>query len=335
MSEEITESKAEAPEAADEKAVELVDYEANAGYPHKVYPEIKEFFESRKRAEWIYKAARSARHAERAAFIAEERRKFYADETNMGGEFDEYHITRQWDRAHLFEDGTDPEHVRSDFIAVGARLPAGRRNMNNPNSWDELYKATTHPEVKWIIDNCLGSPSEALIILGYLPATMNELWSFAKDRHGMCDTFDRYMQQAEASGLFEGGDRAAGVKELLALQSYVRRAYGRAYVSELSVHVTRLMKAMREDAAAQVAEAKAEWQKLDEARAENATFNRSRAQLARYERERAQVKAALLDVGAAAGVTDEASDVGASEPAVSISEPLALSARLRVVTVDA
>lgn len=263
MSEEsTTEAK---PTAKAEEKPALVMYEANAGYPHEVYPEIKEFFESRRQAQWeLNKDFATARLA-RAVYVSEKSSAFYADEANVGSEFNEYEAGRTWDREHGGHPDRFAERRYHDFMDSTRTVPTNRSNPENPNSWAILYETTTHAEVKWVIDNCLNNSSEALVLLGYLPATAEQLWEFAKVRHDMCEVFDRYMTQAEAAGIFSGDPSSVGQREFRALQSWVRRELYTGQRSEVARRVSAIMRVMREAHVKELAEAKAEWQGLDEA----------------------------------------------------------------------
>lgn len=263
------------------------------GEERMVYPEIVEFFAARRKAEADYNLATFKRQADRSAYIAAKAAEWYAQGDNEGSSFDSYAAGTEFDRQ--VSDRHEEETRYTDAIQGSRR----NNRRGNPNLWDKLRQdaeAAGHKEVVWIVDSCLEYEHEALILLHYLPADPETLWDLAKNRHDMCQVFDNFMQQAETLGLFTNGKMPAGIRELHALQSYVRRTYGSSYVREITRHTTRIMKAIQEDYDARLAEAKAEWQRLDEARAESASRNRSEAAKAAWERRKAEAEAVKADV---------------------------------------
>lgn len=243
----------------------LVDHEYN-GKQLKIYPEVAEFFRQKKDAERLMYLAYAKADAEYNKIKDEA----YLAHLEGGGD------------PHTWSEGRDGREARQakmdarrvaenayyDAIEPGRMDPQRRRDPENPNVWADLKSKTNHKIVTWMLENTLRSQAhETEIMLHYLPASPDELWSYAKDDHDFCNVFDTFMGQAEAAGLFSDADMAsmAGLKEFRALQSYMRRELYSTTTSEITRRVGKIMSLIREDADKRLAEAKAEWQGLDEA----------------------------------------------------------------------
>lgn len=219
----------------------------------EVYPEIAKFVTSRKEAETTMMKANIARKRERTLFLLEKEEEWYNDPSHGVNTFDEYGVGRQWDRDHR---DANPQVIYENFVSGYAR-----NDSRFENSWRNLREdaeAAGHKTITWIIDHCMDNEHEARIILEHLPATPEELWNIAKDDYDMCGVFDRYMERAEAAGLFKDEELPASVRETRALMSYVRRTYGGNYAPELMRRVKPIIKAEREAA---VADAQVKWEK--------------------------------------------------------------------------
>lgn len=226
-----------------------------------VYPEIAKFINSRKQAERdLYTARRLARRS-RQAYIWDKEDEYHANPAHVEQAFDEYSAGREWDRANRGSTSRDAENKYYDFINASHREPSHRNNAENPNSWAILREeahAAGHKMVVWLIDHTLSNESEATILVKYLPATVEELWTIAKEDNEMCQVFDRYMEQAERAGLFKDDDIPASLREQRALSNYLRRQYGSNYSTDVMGRLKPILNAEREDA---VAKARAEWDK--------------------------------------------------------------------------
>jgi len=243
----------------------------------KIYPEVAEYLGTRIKTERDYhdaitKADRDYQDADMAL------RRKAEDE---GRQYDSYGADRDVQRAARRERDAAYE------VATQARHEASR----------ELLLNSPHKEVKWIAEHCLfanqGSEVEgyAVAILKILPATVEEIWTEAKDNRGMCDVFDRFFEEADKEGVFTDGNPMPGYRETAAYRNYIRRNWGNSYARDLQPHLDRIVKAINDHHREELAKAKAEWQGLDEARAENATRNRSAAQKAAWDTRRAAQEA--------------------------------------------
>lgn len=227
---------------------ELVEYDGRM-----IYREVAEYF----RGEVAVQRAYDDAHRDVTRAWEDAQTAMYRAAEDEGRTFDRYDNAddrRKWTEA------------RDRFREAEQAADTARRNASR-----DLLLNSPHREVKWIAENCLfahqGGDIEghARSILKILPATTEEIWTEAKERRDMCDVFDRFYDQAEAAGLFNGGEAPAGARELMALRNYIRRSYGSSYMREFMPHVDRVIKAVREDADRRLAEARAEWQGLDEA----------------------------------------------------------------------
>jgi len=246
----------------------------------RVYPEVAKFHTSREAALVEHRRGQSLYNRDMQRYVWEKEDEYYADPENAGrpDSFDSYSAQREWQRLPENRNRNRENDERyNDFVSGSARNPDHRYSSENPNSWAILREeaaAAGHKVITWLIDHTLESEHEATILVKYMPASAPELWDIAKDDNDMCTVFDRYMERAEAAGIFEGMDNAftASMKEQMALRSYIRRTYGSGYARDFMARVAPILRAEREDA---VAQAKAEWQKYDEAYAENVHRNRS------------------------------------------------------------
>lgn len=226
----------------------LVEYNGR-----RIYPEVAEYLKTAKQSEWDYEdAIRAADRTYEDSYRALQR----AAETQHG---------RRWNRYE------EPYRSQINELSDARTRAYQAAEQAKRTASSELLLNSPHIEVKWIAENCLfaGQGSEvegyAIDILKILPATTDEIWEEAKDNRGMCDVFDRFYDQAERAGIFTNGEKLAGVKEVAAFRSYIRRTYGSSYVRDMQVHLDRVLKAVREDYEAKLVQAKAEWQGLDEA----------------------------------------------------------------------
>lgn len=226
-----------------------------------VWPEVAEFVRSREAANIAYRMAQTEQNRAMQRYVWEREDAFNAEHPDRYGEFDTYRAQREWQR--LPENRTtltDAEYRYYDFVNASALTPSNRRNAENPNSWEILRKAAEaagHKVIVWLIDNTLEAESEATLLVKYMPATAAELWEIAKDDNDMCQVFDRYMERAERAGLFEGMEDnfTASIRQQMALRNYIRRQYGHGYARDIMDHVKPIMRAEREEAAAEAVKA--------------------------------------------------------------------------------
>lgn len=292
MSEEITESQ-------DSKSVELVEFEGK-----QMYPEVAQYFRVRRdayrvkedadsEAQYVWaRAERRARRAWEEIPIDQRRPRDYFD-------------SHSWMR----DDTTLRDAWNAYTVANRAATDA---YVTAHTEARQALKDSPHSEVRWIEANALDDEEGySHAVLKALPVEdPAELWE-VKRQHGMCGEFDRLYAQAEMDGAFNGGKKVPGAREMTALRNRLTRDYGARYGTDLIQALIPYQKAVKEHYEALMAEAKAEWQKLDEARAENATFNRSAGQRARYERERLERASADAVKALVEDDTSELSDDGA------------------------
>ena len=252
---------------SEKKEVEgLVTYRYR-GTERRMYPEVAEYLRTLRRVEWDYEDA--TRDASYAYEVAEREARRAAEDEG-----------RRWDP--YARGGEDARRHREYTDAQDTAVRAARERRNEAlQSTKEGLINSSHSEVKWIAENVLFSEQGSEIegyardILAILPATTEEIWEEAKDNRGMCEVFDRYFEEADAAGVFNDGKISPAARQMAALRSWMRRNYGDRYVRDITSHLKPVLKAMEEDADRRVAEAKAEWQRLDEAYAENTRRNRS------------------------------------------------------------
>jgi len=127
-------------------------------------------------------------------------------------------------------------------------------------------KNSRNPIVVWIEANTLDNePTYSEAVLRRLPVDdPAQLWN-VKNEYGMCREFDRLFAAAELEGVFTGGTKLPGVRELSAFRNKIQREYSDEYATDIYAALQTSIKAIREGYDAQLAEAKAEWQGLDEA----------------------------------------------------------------------
>jgi len=220
------------------------------GITHNVYPEIAEFFAMRKKADLDLRLTdlRNAR------------------------DFHEKEYTLQIEAIERGDTTYDAYSATSEARVVqrtASRAAQTAHSDTNTAAW-RLLTESSHKEVKWIAENCRSYETECLTILRYLPSTLEELWSVAKDHHGMCEVFDQFAEQAEAAGLFskDGSKTPEVIKYRTDISRRLRRDYGSATTRSV-------LNYLEEYARLNLAAAQAHWQKLDEAHAENVHRNRS------------------------------------------------------------
>lgn len=239
------------------------------GETRLVYPEIAEFIKALDEAQRDHQREMAKIHREYAEAEYTKRMDWLSNPANDPRGWDSYSALGADRQAHRRAQSA-AEAKLTDLTSARAYLPRYRHNADNRNLWQELHNKSTHPVVRWIVENCRDYESEALIILQHLPASIDRLWEVAKEDNDMCSVFDDFMIQAKAAGVLEGLDVHVPVstKERMALRSYIRRTYGSGYTRDLMPRIDRIVKT-------ELDAAKAEWQKLDEAYAENVRHNRS------------------------------------------------------------
>lgn len=245
-------------------AESLVEY-ANG---RRIYPEVAEYFRARREAERTY--VRATTQAD-MTYNSEYQELRWAAE-DAGRAFDTYGNSEDRVKSRELERARNTAYDEAASLKTQQLAAVKDGLVNSP-----------HREVAWIAENCLfaGQGGEiegyARNILAILPASMEEIWEEAKDNRGMCEVFDRFYEQAEQAGVFSNGKVIPGYREMAAARSYIRREYGHGYARQLDIHLQRIAKAVNEHHEAELAKAKAEWQKQDEAYAENTHRNRSEA----------------------------------------------------------
>lgn len=270
------------------KAEELVEYQGK-----RMYPEVAAYFRVGEAAEIAQEEADSeASHTYNKAVFAARRRWHEADPTSPI----RLRLPEHWDS--YVARRVDEELKAAHDVYSRAITVANEAHIDARRAAREGLKNSPHPYVRWIEANALSSEQNySEIILRALPVESPEkLWDLKRE-HNMCREFDRLYAAAEADGVFDDGKPAPGARELTALRNKIHRDWGSGYATQLAVAMGPYIKAVKAEMEERLAEAKAEWQKLDEARAENATFNRSAGQRARQERERAEreAKAVVVD----------------------------------------
>lgn len=227
-----------------------------------MYAEVEEYFRTANLRERDY--ARAIRDADYAFQNELEDLRWKAEDE--GRRYDSY--------------GDDRDATRACRSRRDAACEAAEEAKQGTADARNLLLNSEHKEVAWIAREILfnNKSSEveghAKTILRALPATTEQLWTLAKDDHGMCEVFDEYFSQAEAAGIF-GEKETIAAREMAALRNYIRRTYGSGYVVNFQRHLDPALKAIKADYERKLAEAKAEWQQLDAAHAENVHRNRS------------------------------------------------------------
>lgn len=257
-----------------------------------MYPEVEQYFA-------IVRAAKLA-HDIAAGDLGNDyhkavrRTQFDYEETNSEGVWDQY---RQQQQGGLLREAYQKHTAAERAIANTKAAEATRAR--------ELLEASEHPEVKWINDHSLSEYQDySEAVLKALPTDdPNSLWEI-KAKYGMCSEFDRLYAAADAEGVFNKGVKVPGHRELVALRNKVARNWGDRYVRDFMGMLTPYQKAVKEEHETAMAEAKAEWQKLDEAHAENVSRNRSEgakraAETRRRNREAAESASAEIAVAVA------------------------------------
>lgn len=224
------------------------------GRTRRMYPEVAQYLREFQEVQWAIEDRESAFYVDQSR----REREMYRAAERQGRQFDRY------DRDH---------DTYQAFQAENRRRTQERNQLDHEarQNLRSLLVDSPHREVKWIAEHCLfnnqGNEVEgyARDILAILPATTEEIWAEAKDNRGMCDVFDRFYGEAEADGIFTDGKKLAGQREIAAFRNYVRRSYGSGYVRDMTTHLDRVVKAIRDHYEAEMVAAKAEWQGLDEA----------------------------------------------------------------------
>lgn len=232
----------------DSKAsTELVEFQ---GKP--MYPEVAAYFEARRVAQKIHDDTYA--DAEYAwSKVVREVQFNWVPEANET--FDSFRLRRRggplYDAYQAFSAATENARTILTDAVRAAR---------------EGLKTSPHPEVAWIESHALNSEqgySEA--VLRALPVSdPTELWE-VKRRYNMCPEFDRLYSLAEGDGVFSGGKKLVGARQMQALRNWVSRNWGDRYASQLMEHMGPVLKEIRADADKRLEDAKAEWQGLDEA----------------------------------------------------------------------
>lgn len=235
-----------------------------------MYPEVEEYFKLKNAAQWAYDDA----YAKIDYDYNSTYRRVMREARAEGREFDAY------------SESEDNPLEQARRTRQAAYIEADRVLEEQMTPIRTLLLDSEHREVAWIAEHCLfarqGKEVEghAETILKALPASTDELWEIAKNRHDMCEVFDQFFDDAERDGVFLGkGKKAIAVREVIAFRSFLRRHYGSRDIHQMISHVERILKAARDANAAEIAALKAEYERQDEAYAEARERNRlARAQ---------------------------------------------------------
>lgn len=269
-----TEEKAETPESikqsvtehlaevkAKESADSLVEIEftnvRGDTVTRKVYPEIAKFVQARKAAEIELDNDRRRIRRAQQTYVWQKEDEWLAQHGDTSN-FNEYETQREYQRLHPNDIQRAAEQRYWRFVNAEYR-GHGTREGEQLNSWAQLRtdaEAAGHATIVWIIDNCMDNEHEAGILLHYMPASVDELWTIAKGDHDMCGVFDRYMERAERAGIFKDEDLPLAVREYHAMSNWVRRTWGQRYVRDAMTQVKRVVRVERETA---LADARAQW----------------------------------------------------------------------------
>lgn len=278
MSENTTETAGTSSETKEEE--ELVKFGNRM-----VYPEIAEYFELRRKAQFAYdEAIAEAEHAYNKTARA---KRFAWAQENPHSTWDSYRqsthtgglLVQDWQ-----DRGIAQRAAEETYSAAQLKARA-------------LLSESKHPMVAWIANHTLADYEDySESVLKVLPAKDTaEIWQ-VKENTRACGEFDRLFYAAEAAGVFSGKPSVAG-REIAAVTNWISRNLGGGYVSDFLRHLNPVMKRFEEDKEKALADAKAafelekaEWQKLDEAHAENATRNRSEAAKAAWARRKAEAE---------------------------------------------
>lgn len=234
---------------------ELVEYTWR-GTVRRMYPEVAAYLAAFRQVQWDYEDAIAEAQQVRATA---ERMAYRAAEL-AGRSFNQYEHDADRQAYNDWRGTQRAANARAELAKNEATQALRDSLINSP-----------HREVAWIASHCLfnnqGGEVEgyARDILAILPATTEQIWEEAKDNRGMCDVFDRFYNDAEADGIFNGGKKFAAARELAALRSYLRRELYGSTARDIIDRVNRIVKIAEEKHAEEMAAARAEWQGLDEA----------------------------------------------------------------------
>lgn len=249
MSETMVEEKAEI-QASDLVTITFRNGR-NAEVTRPVYPEVAKFIASREEARVQYEVDMRAADRAKTLWLWEKEDAYYADPSHVSGTYDNWNDARSYERDP--SNGQSRQSIDREYNHFVRGSGRNSSTEERPNSWAVLRQeasAAGHKTPVWIIDNCMDNEHEAFIIMQYLPATIEELWTIAKEDHEMCGVFDRYMERAEAAGILRDGDVPAALREMRALQSYIRRTFGGNYIREFMQRVNPIVKTELEAAKA-------------------------------------------------------------------------------------
>lgn len=228
---------------------ELVEFNGK-----QVYPEVAQYFTTYRQAE----RAQSVRDEEISLAWNRAVRDARWQAEDEGRRFDQYNDATLTEARN--KDRTDRAAMQAEYERATTETK-------------DLLLKSPHPEVAWIAKEILFKNSasnehkgHARSILKMLPASTDELWRAAKDDYGMCEVFDSYYESAEAAGVLTSKDDPFhGMRQLAALRNYIRRSYGGSYVRDFMSRLDPVLKEIKARHDQELADAKAEWQRLDEA----------------------------------------------------------------------
>lgn len=262
-------------------------------------PEVEAYFkvkyeaenardEAYSEAEYAYnKAARAARLA------------YQLDPANVAQPWDSYRQQRRGGK------------LEADYRAyTEARAAADRKFADDVSDNHRKLRESKDLAVAWIANNSIRDyPDYSAAVLKALPTDdPSTLWEI-KRQYGMCDEFDRLYARAEIDGVFNGGNKAPGAREMAALHNWISRNWGQNYARQAREQMGPYIRAVKAEHDKQLADQKAAfelekatWQGLDEAwRSERSR----RGAATRAERTREAVQEAAAEPAAA----DEAGTV--------------------------
>lgn len=221
-----------------------------------MYPEVEEYFRAKLDAENTHDSEIAELDFAYNNTAREARYAWKLDPTNAGENWDSFRQQRG--------DGLLRDAYRT---YQNARNASDQKYTDAIRASATILRESKDLAVAWIASNSLRDyPDYSAAVLGVLPAEDTSILWDIKRQHGMCDEFDRLYARADAEGVFNGGKKAPGARELAALHNWMSRSYGDRYARDIRTQMSTYIKAVKEHYEAQLAEAKAEWQGLDEAR---------------------------------------------------------------------
>lgn len=283
-----------------------------------MYPEVEEYF----------RVEREARKAMEDAY-AEADYNYNKIAREAKFTFETEHPTEQWDSYQAQRRGGRLYDPYRAYVAT--REAAAQAYDDAKRNRKDLLVASKDLAVKWIAENSLDEyPDYSAAVLKVLPVEdTSVLWDI-KRQHGMCETFDRLYARADAEGVFNGGKKAPGARELAALHNWISRNYGDRYARDIRAQMSTYVKAVKEHYEAEMATAKAEWQGLDEARRSEAARKAAATRAAN----RSQADAQAESEGRAYPVDEVEDNTGEIAFSDFVPERAADGIPLRVLTQD-